>query len=70
MKEDNKMVEIRFKISKQGMKRGYWKLVDILTGETIESGYKSKAAIFMNAVERNARIGVDTNYYKRDEYEI
>jgi len=63
-------MDIRFKISKRGMKKGYWKLIDCLTGDTIESGYKSKAAILANAIERNRLMGVDVNEHRLDKYEF
>ena len=63
-------MKIRYKISKEGMKKGYWKLIDTLDGNTIESGYKSKRAILDNAVERNVLIGVDVNEYKQNEFEL
>ena len=63
-------MEIRYKISKQGMKKGYWKLIDSMTGQTIESGYQSKKAILDNAIQRNMIIGVDVNEHRLDKYEI
>jgi hypothetical protein len=63
-------VKIRYKITKQGTKKGYWRLIDVLTGEAIESGYKSKKAILDNAIQRNIAIGVDANEHRLDEYEI
>ena len=43
---------VKFRVSKQGMKRGYWKIVDS-KGSTINSGISSKKGALAIAKKMN-----------------
>jgi hypothetical protein len=45
----------RYAVSNEGMAKGYWKIVDTTTGNTVKSGRQSKAATADEAARMNAR---------------
>jgi hypothetical protein len=45
----------RYAASKEGMSKGYWKIVDTTTGNAVESGMRSKAATVAQAAILSSR---------------